>query len=292
VIYSIPEKYDIIISYSWCKVNHGKISGHTFEVLDYYFFLSKYYKVGIFIGDGKSKEDILNLARDKYTVTPLEEDILVSSNPKILKAANQTVIITDGSASTLFSMGGFILCKNLILFRCGKIDSFEPLDNRSNVYLLQDNRVYSDAPLANTIDYKKKILFSALKPKTEKGTSTFLYLTSNCRRYNIDEVKKHYDFEEYITCTKDPIPDLINKINAYIYTPVFCPGSSISETLRLDCSPRLIAECKFYNIPVYYYKIDYEDKGLEARRYDVDNDFKSIELLESDYILTLLKEVV
>lgn len=291
MIYTVPDEFDIVISYSWYKVNHGKISGHTFEVLDYYLFLSKYYRVAIFLGDGTSVEALLDLARDKYKTIPREEDILVSTNTKILKATNQTVIITDGSASMLFSMGGFIFCKNLIMFRCGKIDSFDSLKGKENVYLLQDDRVYEDRPLPNTINYKKKILFSDLKPKTKQGNSAFLYLTHNCRRYAIEEIKEYYDFDSYITCTSKPIPDLINSINAYIYTPVFCPGSSISSISRLDCSPRLIAECAFYNIPVHYYKIDYKDKGLEARKYDVENDFKSLELLQSDYLLTLLKEL-
>jgi hypothetical protein len=285
MIYKVPEEYDIVISYSWYKVTHGKISGHSFEVLDYYLFLSKFYKVAIFLGDGTSKEELLNLARDKYSILPAEEDILVAEGVKILQAPHQTVIITDGSASMLFSMGGFIFCKNLIIFRCGKIDSFDSLKNRDNVYLLQDNRVYTDKPLLNTIDYKKKLLFSALKPKTSPGTSAFLYLTQNCRRYDIEEVKSAYGFDSYITCTD------INQINAYIYTPVFCPGASISSISRMDCSPRLIAECAYYNIPVHYYKIDYEDAGLNARKYDIENDFGSLELTSSDYLLTLIKEL-
>jgi hypothetical protein len=38
--------------------------------------------------------------------------------------------------------------------------------------------------------------------------------------------------------------------------------------LEFDCSPRFVAECEFYNKEVIY-EIDYHDKGLAARLYDM-----------------------
>lgn len=293
MIYNIPREYDIVITYTWAQVNHGKVSGHIFEVIDYYLLLRKFYKVCIFIGDGKTYEDIMTLVRDKYKDIDEMKDIFFYNNPKILNAKDQTVIITDGAAPYIFNRGGYIYYSNLILFRCGKVPSLKPLESKPNVYILQDSRIYKPDPKLNCIDYTKKILFDQLKDKTEEGDSAFLYLTSNCRKYNIEEVKDYYSFNKYLVCRDKAIPDLINKINAYIYTPVFCEGSGLSiDKYKFDCSPRLIAECKYYNIPVYYYNIDYEDKGLEARRFDIENNFQSLHLNSSDYIFNLLEEIL
>ena len=285
----VPEEYEVVVTYTWANISHGKVSGHIFEVIDYYLFLRRFFKVCIFIGDNKSYEDIITLVLDKYKENTVLEDIFFHNNPKILDASKQTVIVTDGAASYIFDRGGVVLYKNLIVFRCGGVPSFKSLESRKNVYLLQDNRVYLDKPNLPVLDYKKKILFSALKDKTEQGTSAFLYITKNCRDYSIEEVKNSYNFESYLVCTGTPVPNLINRIHTYIYTPVFCKGT---VQYKLDCSPRLIAECAYYNIDVLYHNIDYEDKGLEARRHDIEHEFDSLRLEDSDYLVTFLRDLL
>jgi hypothetical protein len=60
---------------------------------------------------------------------------------------------------------------------------------------------------------------------------------------------------------------------------------------KFDCSPRFIAECEYYNKEVVYL-IDYleEDKGLFWRKYDIENNFKSIFLNENDEIIKIIKD--
>jgi hypothetical protein len=49
-ILNLDNNYDLWLSYTWSKNNHG-ICGHTFEVIDYYYILKKHFKVGILIGE-------------------------------------------------------------------------------------------------------------------------------------------------------------------------------------------------------------------------------------------------
>jgi hypothetical protein len=82
-----------------------------------------------------------------------------------------------------------------------------------------------------------------------------------------------------------PVENIFEKFDTYIYTPT--KGS-------FDCSPRFIAECKYYNKNIIYHDIDENylnvDTGLKFRKYDIDNNFKSLLLNENDEIVSILKK--
>jgi len=291
--FKVPDKYEIVVAYTWQKFTHRGIDGHLFEVLDYYFFISKYYKTCIFIGDELTLDFILDIVKTKYDtdIEALKQDIYFCYSPKLFMASNQTVILVDGHVQNIYDAGGFIYYKNLISFRCGRKYKFTSLENKNNTYLLQDNRIYPILDNIQTIDYVKKINFSKLIKINKLGNAAFLYITPNCREMlkpEVDYIKQKYRYDDYIICNGTPIDNLFEKIKAYIYTPVFCKGTIDSETF--DCSPRLIAECAWYGIKVHYYNINYKDTGLESRKSDIKN-LESLDLNESDQLLTLLRNI-
>ena len=98
------------------------------------------------------------------------------------------------------------------------------------------------------------------------------------------------DLDIHINChgvnfVKPPVNNLFSKFNTYIYTPT---------PKTFDCSPRLIAECKYYNKQVVYHNITAEylkkDKGLNYRINDIESGLHNITLTDDDDIFNILNE--
>jgi hypothetical protein len=254
---------------------------------------AKNINVGILIGEDLKKEDFELAIRDKYDVTDAEvKDILdnttFAKRPRVLKG--KKILFTDGGLNiknyTLFF-------DKVYMFACGYKDAPNKFPDYT---VLLDYRVYPEKiPLPNVVDYVKKINFDRYRPIRETKTDTFLlYGTKNCRL--ISDFKKHLRKNKKILAIVSEVPkvkipgiefvtppvrNLFEKFDAYIYTEV---------PRHFDCSPRFIAECKFYNKKVFF-DIDYmeEDLGLLTRYVDIENDFDSVKLKESDDILRLLE---
>ena len=264
------KEYDIVLTTSW-ETKHG-VSGHMFELIEYFMHLrfDKGINACILLADGTSWEDFRKALGEKYNLTMEEiadfhHHTVEKFQPKCLLA--KTVLFTDGSLRT---HNADIIADKIFLFRCAETDIV-----RDNVIVLQDNDVYD--PLPNSIHYKKKILFSKYrKLDTSAPKSAMFYLTNNSRlcaisRDKIYEIINKHNFENYIALTnKDlhihgldsiivPVTNLWNLFSTYIYT---------DTALQFDCSPRFVAECEFYNKEVIY-EIDYHDKGLATRLYDM-----------------------
>ena len=152
--------------------------------------------------------------------------------------------------------------------------------------------------------------------KKNNTKTALLYITTNCRKLCDDyllDVIMNYKFEKYIILTnqpdiyKDKLKDLKNvsfpemplenifeKFDTYIYTPTY------SVTKRglgcFDCSPRFIAECKYYDKEVIYDNIDEEylkiDTGLKYRKLDIENNFESIILKENDDVIDIIRNEI
>lgn len=293
------EKYDLWITYSWSNNNHG-VCGHTFELIDYYLFLKNYFKVGALIAEDITPEIFFELVSEKYDLSTEEledfkKDVVFCNRPSLVKGSN--LLITDGGIRSLANVTLFF--KNIFHFACG---DFEIKDNKKdNVYILQDMRVYEDC--YNGIDYVKKINFARYKKNRDGGANDILiYGTKNCRNIPsemYDELLELYPERNFICLTSKenkpklisprmsypemPLKDLFSKFGTYIYTPV---------PRKFDCSPRFLAECKFYNKEVVFHRIDYwqEDKGLYWRNWDIENNFSSLFLNENDAIIEIIKE--
>lgn len=295
------ENYDLWLTYSWSANNHG-LCGHTYEVIDYYLFLKEHMRVGILLCEDIDWPTFRDSVVGKYIISDeelvqLEKDTLFVNRPNLVHANN--ILFTDGGAKSL--MGKHILAQKIFHFACGDKELQD--NDKDNVFILQDARIYRDCK--NSIDYKKRINFERLKKPTKSTRYNLLYGTKNCRnipdqmyldlldKYDgkfmcltnkenrpagrLDGLSDRFDFPEM------PVADLFEKFDRYIYTPV---------PRKFDCSPRMIAECKFFEKEVVYYNIDYwdEDKGLYWRKWDIDNDFESIFLKEGDPILEILGE--
>jgi len=298
-IIKLDESVDLWLSYSWGNTKQG-ICGHLFEVIEYYFILKNHFKTKILINEIIPQEDIRILLESKYNFDTIEiEDILnnivFNDNPIILKGKN--ILIVDGNFKTLKSK--FLYFNKILMFPCSDLTYY----NMNNVYPLQDNRIYKKH--INSYNYIKKILFKRFKPINSNNTDLMMYITKNVRELSVDELNnisskyKHYNSKislvtnvdykkeqiENFNLLKMPVENLMNRFGTYIYTPI---------KRKKDCSPRFIAECKFYKKNVIFHNIDYleEDLGLKWRIHDIENNFESLFLKENDEIINLINTII
>lgn len=296
------ENYDLWLSYSWSSNNHG-VCGHTFEVIDYYFYLKNKFRVGIFLAEDIDWETFQKTVVEKYEISyeelsEMRKNTVFFNRPKLLRGNN--ILFTDGGVNSLKEVT--LLFKNILHFSCG---DFEIKNNeKDNVFVLQDERIYEPCK-KNSIHYVKKINFKKYKKILKTPEYDYLiYATKNCRNLTLDtyqdllekysgsflcltnkENRPESVLPERIQFKELPVEDLFSLFKTYIYTPV---------PRKFDCSSRLIAECKFYGKDVIYYNIDYwnEDKGLYWRRHDVENNFASLFLQEGDPIDNILQRIL
>lgn len=295
-IVKLDPSYDLWLSYTWSNVNHG-ICGHTFEVIDYYYILKEHYKVGILIGEDMEWDTFESSIRSKYAFTDDEiqdfkENTQFHKRPKLVVGSN--ILFTDGGIVNI--EGTTLLFDNVFFFACG---NKEIKDNQyNNWYVLQDDRVYEPVSV-NGINYKKRILFDKLKPISSSKDRALVYATKNCRNLDSYEELLQYNKDILAITNKEnkpeqvngfefvipPVENLFEQFTTYIYTPV---------KRKWDCSPRFIAECRYYGKEVVFHNIDYwdEDHGLRVRQWDIDNDFDSLYLKPDDEIIDILKDII
>lgn len=231
--------------------------------------------------------------RSKYNFTEneianIKNSTVFHNRPKMVRGRN--ILFTDGGVVNLESVS--LLFDNVIMFPCG---NKEVKDNtKSNVYVLQDDRVYEPVH-TNGINYKKKILFDRLRLPSAEGDKVLVYGTKNCRQ--IDDYKELEQYGDLLIITNEenrpagynsavpPVPNLFDLFHTYVYTPI---------QRKWDCSPRFIAECVYFNKKVVYHNIDYwdVDHGLRWRQWDIDNDFSSLFLEPGDEIISILRGII
>lgn len=308
----IDKKYDLCIAMTWPPVgmNHG-MCGHIFEVVDYYLLLKQKYKCCILIAEDMDIEYFISTVKSKYNITAkeideLHNDIILANRPTVVMGRN--ILFVDGLLKHhLQEYGVKLIFKNIFTFRCSYKSTHHDLLYK-NVRLLQDKRVYDDLDNDMAIDYVKKIYFAKYNTiQCDCSNVAMLYVTNNCRYMSIEQIDNlvsQYNFERYIIltdiqdiithyetspivkATPMPVDELFKKFNTYIYTPT---------TTRFDCSPRFIAECKFYNKQVIYHDIDddylKDDTGLKYRRDDIE-DINKVTLTSNDDIFNILNNYI
>lgn len=288
--------------------NHG-ISGHLYEIIEYYQLLKNYFKTGILICEDLSWDIIEKAIHTKYNlnfdeIENIKKNITFANRPKYVTGKN-ILFVDGGFTRTMLRYGVALLFDNIFSFRCSNKDFHYNLPYK-NVILLQDDRVYNDQDNKISINYKKKIKFNIFKDiKKPLTKAALLYITSNCRKLcddSIIDIIAQYKFDKYVILSNDkkykkkfkpfknidlptmPVKNIFERFNTYIYTP--------TEN-NFDCSPRFIAECNFYNKNVLYHDIDDNyleiDTGLKYRKYDIENDFKGITLQDDDDIIEIIK---
>jgi len=292
-IVQLNSEYDLWLSYSWSDNNHG-ICGHTYEVIDYYHILKNHFKVGILLCEDIDWETFELSIKSKYNFTDIElqnikDNTVFNNRPNLIKGSN--ILFTDGGVVNMESVT--LLFNNIFYFACGNKEIKD--NDKDNVYILQDDRVYEPVK-RNGINYKKRILFDRLKPIGDSKDRVLLYATKNCRHISdftdytkygkiiaiVNSIQKSVSGIEFLM---PPVDNIFEQFNTYVYTPI---------PRKWDCSPRFIAECKHYGKKVIYHNIDYweEDHGLRVRKWDIDNDFDSLHLKDNDDIIEILKGVI
>ena len=284
--------YDIVLTSSF-EFKFG-ISGHLFEMIDYYWAIKNYTTLTpcILLADGVTVDELNDAVKQKYDNLIIDH-VEYCVRPKVIMAKN--LLIVDGSPQL---RNADLFVDNIFLFRCSA-SNFESFNqNRSRIFLLQDFEVYLERyenSGLHVIDYKKKILFSKYKKYNATVTNTAMfYLTTVCRALLQDElisIINKYQYSNNIILTDDPsiytldnvykvpLKDLWDKFNTYIYT---------ATPRKTDCSSRFILECMHYNKEVIY-EIDYYDPALEIRKKDGLN---GTSLLPNDTFLQLLNEQI
>jgi len=280
--------YDIVLTTAF-EARHG-ISGHTFELIEYYYAITHYTNLSacILLADGTTLDQFHKCVADKYDMEPIR-DVFEVFRPKVLLSNN--ILFVDGSHHLSNCQ---VFAQNIFLFRCFESDFTYFQQHSANMFLLQDYEVYGGGI---GIDYKKKILFQKLKvPTIDVQDTAMMYLTTNCRALPVGQINtifaKHHHSHNIIltndptrfeganaTIYRIPVEDLWNKFTTYIYTNV---------ARQLDCSPRFIAECKFCGKQIIL-EVDYHDAGLETRLKD---SVDTITLNKDDLFLELLREQV
>lgn len=295
-IVQLDPTYDIWLSYTWSNNNHG-ICGHTFEVFDYFYILSKHFKVGILIGEDIDWNILQASIRSKYKFT--EEEIqhiknstVFHNRPRLIKGQN--ILFVDGGVVNAREY--HLMFNNVLFFACGNKEIKDNTNDR--VWILQDDRVYESVQ-KNGINYKKRILFSKLKEVGHSTTQALVYATKNCRDIRSYEGLRQYSDHILVITNKEnkhtpldgftfvtpPVEDLFAQFSTYIYTPI---------ARKWDCSPRFLAECKYYNKNVIFHDIDYWDidKGLYWRNWDIENNFESLFLTDDDEIIKIITNII
>lgn len=298
----IDKKYNVLLTFSPIE----EITGHWFEVFEYYVFLkSQNFKpCMLFYSIGIKRETILDAIFEKYNFIDFTDDLIVLSEiDTLIDAHNCTVILTDGNFKSLNNYGIRIISKKMYGFGCGNIE-YPTGYYKESEYLL-DKRIYNTS---YGIHYVKKIYKDILKyPNSSSNTNTaLLYTTKNCRDYSLDniieisndgifdiETNSYIKFSTYIIVSPNsknislhnkniiflepPVKNLFSLFSTYVYTPV---------PRKFDCSPRLICECSLFNKKVLYHNIDYYDKGLSIRKDDLEQN--NVWLNDNDEILNII----
>lgn len=295
-IVRLDPSVDLWLTYSWSNNNHG-ICGHTFEVVDYFYILKQHFNVGIMLCEDITWDVFEAAIINKYDFTAdeiatIKSKTIFHNRPRLLRGKN--ILFVDGGVINTSSVTLFF--DHIFYFACG---NREVKDNTTpNVYILQDDRAYEPVAV-NGINYKKRILFSRLKTIGTAENNLLVYATKNCRAFTDFESLKQYGMPivaiinketqplpvDGVTFLTPPVDNLFEKFTTYAYTPV---------PRKWDCSPRFIAECKHYQKEVVYHNIDYwdVDRGLYWRKWDIDHDFDSLQLLPTDDIIGIISNVI
>ena len=286
--------YDLTLA---CEIDarHG-ISGHIFELIEYFYYFKFWHNVNcnIFI---PFAFDINNFKKclGRYSFTEQEIQTILESTTIAVKpniTLMNTAVFVDGAVGYQYC-NGLIRAKRKILIRCN-----EDRDLAKGDVVLQDSRLYGDLP--NSVHYVKKLLFDKFKKVPECPTDTALiYATTNCRGLSFEYLnhlkQKYKNINDFLIISNEdlkipdkfrfekvPVDNIFSKFNRYIYTQI----TSFKCTV-VDCSPRFVAECKYFNREVLY-DIPYFYRGLNVRKFDIDNHFEKLFLTKSDPIINYI----
>jgi len=289
--------------------SHG-VSGHIFEIIDYYHILKNRFDTCILLCEPlMTPEWFRRVITEKYNFNEDEIDDIMKSTkfhitPKYIKC--NKILFVDGCLIKMQTSGVHVFYDEAYTFKCSKYETIHDLELYSDVIPLLDYRVYENINQPDVdigINYVKKILLDRYKSVENDMTNTALiYATKNCRRLTnaqLDKIVHTYKFDRYIVVTdvpdvykqshdsvmvlQPPVKNLFEKFDTYIYTPTL---------MKWDGSPRFPVECNHYQKGVLYHDIDDQylehDRGLYIRMQDIKARYDSLSLKQTDDILNII----
>lgn len=271
----------IYITYS--NENHG-ISGHIYEVIDYFWYLKDFFDIKILITDFYDVELYRKTITYRYSFSESEIDYIFKntifrrfSNNRIERFECDILISTNG----FLGYGRYFYVRNFIGFRCTKEKPFDLIIS-PNKLMLQDNRIYDNTPKGfRSIHYVKKIYYDIIKKPKREENNYLLYINSTYRNIDISKYVKKYRNLYIVSPTHHtpPVDNLFEKFHTYIYTPI---------TRKFDCSSRLVKECQYFGKKIIF-DIDYYDKALDVRTSDC---IAKTDLKHDKQIVEIIREVI
>lgn len=262
MIFSPP--CDILITYIPKPSPHYSktLSGHFFEIFDYYYLLRNYSKVQIWLPEvrGIDIPRILKIINTRYQ-EPFNENDLVVGDFKLIKVP--AVLCVDNCYHYMKLHRNMFACEKFYSFACGDSKFFAGLEPE-NIILLADSRIYDFNKFnCEAINYVKKV-YPGIKRCKNPVNRAFAHITKSCKAISQELLGEltmrepniciYSDYLVHPNVTKEPILDF--NFTKFIYTPI---------ERKFDCSNRLVIECFIHNIPVEYW-IQYTDNSLELRR--------------------------
>jgi len=256
------------------SMNYMKtITGHFYELVEYYWYLSHFDLVEILLYTDIDKELLGKAISTKYNFSLNDLNIKIyKEKPKILKG--DILLQVDGR----FDENTIYYYNKIFSFRCSPRFKYFP----KKTVLLLDKRIYDDLDdlggIPNKkIHYKKKIAFEIFKEIPKKPDKKYLLYLTTSRNYDIDKI---IYTPKLIIRENEIIEDLFSKFQTYIYTPT---------EHNFDCSSRFLAECYYYNKDVIFWLKDTEwNKGLYYRVKDIETCFDTLKLTKKDELWGIL----
>lgn len=298
--------YDVVLTFSPID----EITGHVFEVFDYYLFLRDRFRCCMLFLGNMTETDLETAFRSKYVVDfdDVRKDLVYYSKES-LRTRNSfsfdrdtVVILTDGNVHALQVYGIRLMTRKLYGFLCYSHEMLlgNPLSSMyRHITYLQDYRVYGRNGNFSSVDYVKKLPFRFYrKSEREFDNTGMMYVTYACRKVSPQVISEYhqmsgcshtllvvpYALPEYghidgVEQVVAPVRDFFDRFDTYIYTPVH---------RRFDCSPRLVTECFMQGKKVFLH-LDYMDIGLKTRYDDCVERLDSLNLVDGDGIVDVIE---
>lgn len=299
--------YDVVLTFS----PTSEITGHVFEVFDYYLFLRDRFKVAMLFLGSMSPEKLKTAFETKYIYKfdDIAKDFIWYSEENLKHGKNifcfdteTFVLLCDGNIQALESWKIVLLTKKLYGFLCFQNEQLTRgvgSQLSKSITYLQDSRIYRQTSAFKTIDYVKKLPFKHYRIASREFDNTgMIYMTFTCRKISpytvldyhwksgckktllvVPEKLDQYDGLEGIEQVEAPVENFFGKFDTYIYTPV---------ARHFDCSPRLVTEC-FLQKKKVLINLDYVDLGLQTRVKDCQEDLESLNLKDGDKIVSIIE---
>lgn len=297
------------------NVLRSSACGHLFECIEYYYLFKSTYvpELGrtilpsIYLAyDNFTKEDLREILESKYSFSSVDiENLLEDTHIEPIDSfcskkihnflgAKTTVFVEAHDLTRMSNLNMLVSSNNSVALRCAVAeDEFKNIEVRFNKFkIFQDFRVYGKRLHSfETKHHVKNVLFNKLKLyKSLAVNSAFIYISTDCRdlskEYLSGVLEKYSNFDKvYVSVlNKDIFKDLENDKFVFLVPPIK-DFHSLFDTMvylpvgrKFDCSSRLVAECAYYNKEVIYHEIDYQDRGLDVRKFDVSTGLNNLQL--------------